>query len=1262
MKKQIGLSLLCSGIGFVLLTHFAFASSTGILYPTSDGNYKQFLLSTGSTHYTLVDETSCNGNTDYVYTTTTTKRDSYGVNISSIGNGGIVSQVDIVPCASRQTTGTGSATSNVFYRYNGIDSSDLGNYGLASSTTPVQLATTTFPTLNLFKTSTSTFEIGAVYATGTKGFRLSRLATVLTYSLNTATAPTNLVATNYSSTQNNLAWSDNSNNELGFKVYRAMNSSTSYAQVATTTWNTVSYNNTGLTADNTYFYKVVAFNSAGTTTSNSAWAITYNATPTAPASLTASSVGSNVLLTWADNSKNEDGFLVERSPDNVAFTNIATTTLNLTSATSYTDIAPGGGTFYYRVRAYNTKGYSSYSNTASSILPAQRVDVSGDITSNTTWDSGHLYVLSGTVTVDSGVTLTINPGTIVKFNGTMSKLDVSNNAVLNAQGTANSSIYFTSYYDDIGGDTNGDSTPAAAGNWDTIKLESGASSTLAYAVVRYGGYTGCCWGSNANVYNDGGTLTFTGSTSTLSGSEGIHSAAGTTTITSSEISNQTYGVYVAGSSIANLSSNKIHDHSQYGVYLLNTANLTLTNNTFSNNANGAAYVNLHYGPTFTHSGNTASGTGERGFVMIEELGNDQTWTAGDLPYIIENTVGVIINAHTLTINAGAIVKFEGPTALITVAGGTLNVQGTGGNKVYFTSLYDDTVGGDTDSSTSTSPYGGDWNTIEIDSGTAAISNAVIRYGGYTASFRSKANVYVTGGTLTMSDSEVTGGTAYGIYQQSGASTISSSNFHDMTSYWTYGAYLVGGSMSLVSSTLHDNAYGLYAAAGSLYFDNNTYYNNWSANTYIDPGVYLQQPGGGGGGGSNWIVVAGTINADTTWTATTYVVTSTLTVASGKMLTIPAGAIVKFRGSNTMLVVVGGIRATGSSGVGTIYFTSYNDDSVGGDTNGDGGATSATSGDWATLQFGNTSSSTISHAVVRYGGSSSGYSANLYNNYGTLNIDSTEVATSVIYGIRNDAGTLNINASEIHNQNTGLYVYGGTVTVTESAFYSNSAYGVNNVSGNQVTATNNYWGIWNGPTISSNPSGEGDVISTDVTYNPWHHVNHFWSVRSLQLNWFGGTQFTDPWNTATSAWADTGNGVGQVSINHVSSTSQASLIVQDCDGHYPGHDDWIAWTSVTSVPTVTDTLTFSIPVMTSGMACTDYTYADCQKTVALHELGHALGLGHSDPVVDDVMYSSVNDSHVQPYLGSEDKSDYHFLWVSMSWAVPRWWLWSDLVNH
>lgn len=153
---------------------------TGTLFPSSDGAYTQWTPNTGSTHYTLVDESACNGTTDYNWTTTVGNRDAYGVSIASIPDGSTITDIAIKPCASRNSGGGGSATMNVFYRFNGANSSDAGNYAL-SGTTPVQLATTTYSGLSLAKGAGSTLQIGAVLSAGTKGARLSRIVTTVTY-------------------------------------------------------------------------------------------------------------------------------------------------------------------------------------------------------------------------------------------------------------------------------------------------------------------------------------------------------------------------------------------------------------------------------------------------------------------------------------------------------------------------------------------------------------------------------------------------------------------------------------------------------------------------------------------------------------------------------------------------------------------------------------------------------------------------------------------------------------------------------------------------------------------------------------------------------------------------------------------------------------------------------------------------------------------------------------------------------------------------
>ncbi|NOZ47342.1 MAG: hypothetical protein GXO79_11260 [Chlorobi bacterium] len=76
-----------------------------------------------------------------------------------------------------------------------------------------------------------------------------------------------------------------------------------------------------------------------------------------------------------------------------------------------------------------------------------------NITENTTWETGNVYVLGARIEVISGATLTIEPGVIVKGKagtGTnATALIIARNAKLMAEGTSESPIIFTSIADEI---------------------------------------------------------------------------------------------------------------------------------------------------------------------------------------------------------------------------------------------------------------------------------------------------------------------------------------------------------------------------------------------------------------------------------------------------------------------------------------------------------------------------------------------------------------------------------------------------------------------------------------------------------------------------------------------------------------------------------------------------------------------------------------------------------------------------------------------
>src|SRR5690606_1462350 len=76
-------------------------------------------------------------------------------------------------------------------------------------------------------------------------------------------APSNLQFSSVSSSSVNLSWSDNSNNEDNFEVYKSIGNNTSYVKVGTLGANSNTFTDNSLFAHTTYFYKVLSRNVRG---------------------------------------------------------------------------------------------------------------------------------------------------------------------------------------------------------------------------------------------------------------------------------------------------------------------------------------------------------------------------------------------------------------------------------------------------------------------------------------------------------------------------------------------------------------------------------------------------------------------------------------------------------------------------------------------------------------------------------------------------------------------------------------------------------------------------------------------------------------------------------------------------------------------------------------------------------------------------------------------------------------------------------------
>jgi len=217
------------------------------------------------------------------------------------------------------------------------------------------------------------------------------------------------------------------------------------------------------------------------------------------------------------------------------------------------------------------------------------ITVSGILSSNETWE-GFIPVI-GDITIPTGITLTIDPGTSILFKSNhdhessgynTSKTEIIVEGILDAIGSENSKIKFTSIIDNPSND-----------DWGGIFVNSNGSIYLESSIIK---------NSQWAVYSDGGdNIVINKCQIKAIHYQGINLEDVTNAYIGANIIDNYYnnyyqdGIYIFGSSSVIIEGNIIKDNLRYGIQALGYGPLTIRDNLILNSGNsgaggGGAYI------------------------------------------------------------------------------------------------------------------------------------------------------------------------------------------------------------------------------------------------------------------------------------------------------------------------------------------------------------------------------------------------------------------------------------------------------------------------------------------------------------------------------------------------------------------------------------------------------------------------------------------------------------------------------------------------
>lgn len=180
MKKKL--------LAMILLASFIYSSPTQAYYVNgalpgtliADGTISSWGSEPGTSDlYTNINDSTCNGLTNYIYTNTTGNINSFYVQPAPTSTPIYITKITVTPCASKYFS-SGSSNLQVSYKVGSGAYWTSGNSVALSGTSPTNITPTVFNT-NFTADKNTDLQVAVKYVGGTAGVVVSRLKVDVEY-------------------------------------------------------------------------------------------------------------------------------------------------------------------------------------------------------------------------------------------------------------------------------------------------------------------------------------------------------------------------------------------------------------------------------------------------------------------------------------------------------------------------------------------------------------------------------------------------------------------------------------------------------------------------------------------------------------------------------------------------------------------------------------------------------------------------------------------------------------------------------------------------------------------------------------------------------------------------------------------------------------------------------------------------------------------------------------------------------------------------